>query len=90
MLIGMIQKKGKQMMQKGEEKLVRTIVLLGEGWAPYKEWSGGRASNRSKARSPTGTGVKMETRPQKHTLRRHGGSRGQNSHRTASIFSVMI
>lgn len=68
MLIGMIQKKGKVMTQKREEKLVRTIVLrFGRRMGSDKEWGGARASDRSKASSPTGTGVRMETRPQKHT-----------------------
>lgn len=61
-------KKGKMVMQKRKEKLVRTIVLrFGRRMGSDKEWSGGRASDRSKASSPTGPGVKMETGPQKHT-----------------------
>lgn len=56
MLIGMLQKKGKLMMQEREEKLFRTKVLrFVRRMGSYREWSGGRASDRSKASSPIGT-----------------------------------
>lgn len=56
MLIGMLQKKGKLMMQEREEKLFRTKVLrFGRRMGSNREWSGGRASDRSKASSPIGT-----------------------------------
>lgn len=56
------------MTQKREEKLVRTAVLrCGRRMGSDKGWSGGRASDRSKASSPTGPGVRMETRSQRHT-----------------------